>query len=102
MATRCSSPRWVAATTTPMPPSPRTLSTRYLPATTVPGHRLETGRGSAGSPAPSRLVARALGEGSSVILVGRAQLREDAEVLERRRVAFASAAGRDVLQEAAA
>ncbi|MEJ7727994.1 MAG: hypothetical protein WKG00_02145 [Polyangiaceae bacterium] len=28
---------WVAATTTPMPPSPRTRSTRYLPARMEPG-----------------------------------------------------------------
>src|SRR6185295_14621469 len=36
-ATSCSSWRWVAATTTPIPPSPRSLSTRYFPASTSPG-----------------------------------------------------------------
>ena len=36
-ATRCSSCRCVATTTQPMPPSPSSRLTRYLPASTVPG-----------------------------------------------------------------
>jgi len=37
MATVCPRSRWVAATTMPIPPWPRTASTRYLSPTTVPG-----------------------------------------------------------------
>ena len=39
MATFSSSCTWCAAMTTPMPPIPRTRSTRYLPASTSPGRR---------------------------------------------------------------
>ena len=39
MATRSSSWRCVAATTTPIPPTPRTFSTRYLPASKSPTRR---------------------------------------------------------------
>ena len=57
----CSSPTCVAATTTPMPPSPRTRSTRYLPATSSPGFGSKggasAGRGTGTGVGPSRLVA---------------------------------------------
>ncbi len=35
-ATRSPRPTWVAATTSPIPPSPRTRSTRYFPPRTSP------------------------------------------------------------------
>ena len=51
-----SSPRWCAATTTPIPPAPRTRSTRYLPASTVPSRSSVNFSATSCSPATPTLV----------------------------------------------
>ena len=56
-ATRCSSCRCVATTTQPMPPSPSSRSTRYLPASTVPGRERHR-RGGSGERAGDASLAR--------------------------------------------